>query len=130
MVNSLRDDFRKRLAVILTPEQVKRFEQVVIQIMGIHGLADRRRELGLSPDQVTRIGRLQGDQTRAHNEAARNAFTEGARDAAAVARSREKDWAIRREFYERALKELSAEQRKTWDSLIGPPYKDAFTPLD
>ena len=99
------DEFNKKLAAELKPEQVRRLKQLVLQQDGPHALLDRRviRGLGLSAEQEDRIDALLPPRRKAYIPKVEYAKVAEEIDAAA----------------KEAEKVLTAEQRKRWDTIIG-----------
>jgi Spy/CpxP family protein refolding chaperone len=118
-------EVRKNLAEILKPEQVKRFEQIQLQQMGLMAAPDMPRvqeTLKLTDDQKAKLAALQTEQ----REAMRELFSGGGGgDRQAVG---EKMAELRKKSSEKALAVLTDAQKSSWKELTGEPFEVRFEP--
>jgi Spy/CpxP family protein refolding chaperone len=108
----------KGLAEILKPEQVKRFKQIEWQQGGANALANAEvaEALKLTDEQKTKVKDLLADHSKQQRELFQAA--QGDREGA-----REKMIALTKETKEKGLALLTAEQKTSFDTLLGSPYE-------
>jgi Spy/CpxP family protein refolding chaperone len=116
-------DMDKALADILDPKQVKRLHEIQVQTAGAMGLTMGRvgDKLKLTDDEKQKIRDLNqevGQQMREIFQSAQD-DREGAM---------KKMTALRKETLAKALKVLTADQKKTYDELAGKPFELKMEP--
>jgi Spy/CpxP family protein refolding chaperone len=115
---------RKELEEILKPEQVKRFQQIQFQQMGVLGAATMPRvqeTLNLTDEQRTKLRTIQEEQ----QESARQIRESTGGDFAA-AMTKMAD--LRKKTNEKALAVLTDSQKAAWKDLTGEPFEVRFEP--
>ncbi len=114
-------DLRKGLDNILKPDQVKRFDQIQVQAMGINAfmLPRVQEALTLTDDQRSKIREI----TEEHNQAMRDVFQGAQTDREAAM---QKLTALRKQGTEKAIAVLTDSQKKSWADLIGAPFEVRF----
>lgn len=120
----------------LTAEQAKRISQLETQQMGIRAFTSEKivAELKLSDDQKESIKKISDEYNKESGDLRREYGMGGGfggggggggggrPDPEKMAEFRKKDKVLREEAQEKAEKVLSADQKKTWSSLIGTPF--------
>ncbi len=109
--------YRKRLAEILRPEQVKRFEQIQIQQMGTVAFKanDVQLALKLTEHQKARLEAIDREKKASLSGNARN----NGKDRRAEIAGR---LAVEAEALVKSVAELTDEQKATWKELYGQPF--------
>jgi len=117
-------ELRKGLDEILKPEQVKRFQQIQLQQMGVLGapVMPRVQEaLNLTDDQRSKLRTIQQEQ----QESMRGIFESAGDDrAAAMPKMAE----LRKKTNEKAMGLLTDTQKAAWKDLTGEPFEVRFEP--
>ena len=111
-------EVNKALADVLKPEQMKRFDQIRLQAMGLQAFNDPdvQAKLKLSADQKDKLqGIAQDSQSQM-----REVFQSAGDDRAAAMT---KITALRKETQDKALAVLSADQKGAWKDLTGEPFE-------
>jgi hypothetical protein len=119
-------EVRKGLNDLLKPEQVKRYEQIQLQQMGVLGaLAMPRVQEALNPteDQRSKLRTIQEDQREAMTELFQGGGGGGDR-AAAMQKLNE----LRKKGNDKAMAVLTDSQKSTWNELTGAPFEVKFEP--
>jgi hypothetical protein len=108
----------KRVAQILTPEQIKRVNQILLQRQGAQAFSDPNVQelLHLSADQKAKLKALAEESI----QEVRNDFRTPQGD---MEEMRKKAMRRRQEAMEKALAVLSADQREGWNDLKGAPFE-------
>lgn len=122
-MKEMTESMNKGLAEILKPEQLKRFHEIQLQQAGAMGLAQgaAAEKLKLTDDQKSQIREIQQESMQAMGDL-REQFQNDREGAM------KKMASIRKETLEKALKVLTAEQKKTYEGLTGKPYEVKFEP--
>ncbi len=118
---TMEKESKEGLAKVLTEEQSKRYEQIVLQQRGIEALTDPvvQKALSLNDDQTQKIDQIQQDlmeKSRELLQGAQGNFRE----------VMPKVMAARREAFTKAADVLTAEQKETWKKMIGEPFEIQF----
>jgi Spy/CpxP family protein refolding chaperone len=117
-----REAAEKKIAEILTPEQLDRFKQIRLQMEGIAALVEARvvKALALTDDQVSKLKAMQGQVREKMREA-----SQGLRDLtpeeqqAKMKEMRVKMQEMRKEVMDKALEVLTPEQREKLEKMKG-----------
>jgi Spy/CpxP family protein refolding chaperone len=114
---------RKALADVLKPEQMKRFEQIQLQQRGVDAFAspDVQSKLSLTDEQKQKIQSISEDSRQQVMEAFQSAGDDRQGAMAKIT-------TIRREAMTKASALLTADQKKSWEELIGAPFEVRFQP--
>jgi Spy/CpxP family protein refolding chaperone len=118
-VFALVQEQNKNLDKLLTPEQLKRFKQVFLQVQGLWALTDPGvvKDLKITDEQKEKLFKLQEERTKDM----RKLFDGG------QASSRKEAQAKLAEMHKAATAEglrlLTAEQQAKWKEMAGPPFK-------
>jgi RNA polymerase sigma factor (sigma-70 family) len=115
----------KSLPQILTPSQVKRFQQVGLQMLGTQAEFPSVGAMGYPEIQRTlKLSDQQKDNIRLLNKAAREAWDEevGAMGGIDVPRAFALATKIHNATMEKALPLLNKDQSATWDRMVGEPF--------
>lgn len=112
------DEMRKSLAKILKDDQLKRFEQIELQLRYAQAFADPKvqEKLKLTPDQKEKIKEI--------NEGAMSRMQEirqggqGDREG-----TMKKMTELRKETMTKAAAVLTSEQKATWKEMVGSPFE-------
>lgn len=114
----------KGLAELLTEEQVKRLDEIALQLMGIRALAneDVQKKLKVTSDQKTKID----DTMKAADDDRRKMFEEmrasgGGRDSFEAMRAKFDE--ARKKSDDKVLAVLTDEQKKKFDEMKGKPLE-------
>ena len=123
LMPKMQADMDKALTDVLKPEQLKRIHEIQVQTAGAMGLTMGRvgDKLKLTDDQKQKIRDLNqevGQQMREIFQSAQD-DREGAM---------KKMTALRKETLEKALKVLTADQKKAYDGLAGKPFELKMEP--
>ncbi len=115
--------FRKGLAEALKPEQLKRFEQIEVQQVGVAAFQMPRvvEALKLTDDQRAQVRGINAEMTTAVRDASRTAPRGGDVRKGAEALYH-KLMPIRAEALAKCLAALTDEQKATWKDLNGEPF--------
>jgi hypothetical protein len=119
-------EVRKGLTDLLKPEQVKRFEQIQLQQMGVLGaLVMPRVQEALNPteDQRSKLRTIQEEQREAMNEL-RQSGGGGGDFAAAMQKMNE----LRKKGNDKAMAVLTDSQKSSWKELTGEPFEVKLEP--
>jgi hypothetical protein len=98
-VKKVVDETNKALSEVLSPQQMERLRQILRQRYAFQTLEENAKVLGFTADQQKKIDAL----SREYNDKG-------------LSRAQEKA------IVDRAVAIMTPEQRKTWDSLVGPWY--------
>lgn len=127
----LNGELRKKLSKIMDADQLKRFDQVELQLSGVRGLGRENiaKELGLSEDVKKKIGALVERYDEDSQEIMQNAQHETDGNGAFRIKLSEQDEKklsdLGKKYREEATKLLTDEQKKKWIDMLGPEYKKA-----
>jgi Spy/CpxP family protein refolding chaperone len=117
-------EVRKGLEEILKPEQIRRYQQIQLQQMGILGAPQMPRvqeALNLTDDQRSKFQTIQEDQ----RESMREIFQSAGDDrAAAMTKMTE----LRKKSNDKAMAVLTDSQKAAWKDLTGEPFEVRFEP--
>jgi hypothetical protein len=104
---------------VLTAEQFKRYEQIVLQQRGIMAFADAeiQKALRLTDAQKARVHDLAMDLHGQMRDLTRSVSPEK------MAEVHERAMALHHKTLDRALAILSAEQKATWKELVGKSFE-------
>jgi hypothetical protein len=123
LARSSREETVKGLKDILQVDQLKRYQEIVLQQRGFDAMseAEVQAKLNLSADQKDKIKGLQADFVKGRQEIFQNAQDnpQGAFP---------KFQALRKETQEKAMALLSADQKKSWKEMTGEPFEIKFEP--
>jgi Spy/CpxP family protein refolding chaperone len=117
-------DLRRELEEILKPEQVKRFQQIQFQQMGVLGAASMPRvqeTLNLTDEQRTKLRTIQEEQQQSMRE-----IFQSAGDDRAAAMTKMAD--LRKKTNDKAMAVLTDSQKASWKDLTGEPFEVRFEP--
>jgi hypothetical protein len=117
VMQSIMEPSNKKVADILTPAQIKRLNQILLQRQGAQAFSDPgvQKSLHLTPDQIARLKTINNELAQEMRQAFRN-------PGADVADMRTKGVTRRKEALAKALAVLSDEQTKIWKDLEGAPF--------
>lgn len=119
---------RKKLATILDAAQMKRFEQIELQLSGVSVFMrdDVGKSVGLTADQKAKIKSLAAKIDEATQDMVENGIQEDV-GGAVIVKLRPEDEKKLEEMNRKALAEavrlLTADQKKKWDELAGAEFK-------
>jgi Spy/CpxP family protein refolding chaperone len=118
---SVTSEVNKALADVLKPDQVKRFNQIRIQVQGLQAFADPdvQAKLNLDADQKQKIRSIAQDSQGQMREVFQSAGDDRAG-------ARRKLAELRKENMDKALAVLTADQKSTWKDLTGEPFEVQF----
>jgi Spy/CpxP family protein refolding chaperone len=119
-------DLRKGLSDVLKADQVKRFEQIQLQQMGVLGAPAMPRvqeALNLTDDQKSKLRSIQEEQREAMGELFQGGGGGGDREAA-----RQKMTDLRKKGNDKAMAVLTDSQKSTWKELTGAPFEIRMEP--
>lgn len=113
----------KTLGTFMKPEQVKRFEQIVLQQRGAEALTDPvvAKNLKVTEEQTGKVKALMGEQRTRMMEAQQEAS--GDRQAAM-----QKGTAIRKETNTKVMALMTDAQKATWKEMAGEPFEITYAP--
>jgi Spy/CpxP family protein refolding chaperone len=112
-------DVRKGVGEILKPAQVKRFDQVQLQQIGVLGVGQMPRiqeSLKLTDEQKSKLGTIQEEQRAAVGEIMQGGGFNNPE-------TRQKMADLRTKSNEKAMAVLTDSQKTTWNELIGEPFE-------
>ena len=114
---------KKTTAEILKPEQLKRYNQISYQQMGLQAFNDPdvAAKLKLTDDQKDKVKAL-GQEAQSAMAELRQEFQNDREGAM------KKMTAMRKEHTEKAVGLLSSEQKTTWKELLGSPFEIVIAP--
>ena len=119
-------EIRKGLTDLLKPEQVKRFEQIQLQQMGVLGAPAMPRvqeALNLTDDQKSKLRSIQEEQQESMRELFQGGGSGGDR-AAAMQKISE----LRKKGNDKAMALLTDSQKASWKDLTGEPFEVRIEP--
>jgi DNA-directed RNA polymerase subunit F len=120
MMKEMSASTKTKLKDILKPEQLKRYDEISLQAMGVDAFSDDEvtGKLKLTDDQKKKLADLQEDT----QEEIRSAFqdAQGGGDRQALGRKMRE---IRDQAREKALTVLTDEQKATWKEMTGKPFQ-------
>lgn len=118
LMAEVEQDICGRVKEVLEPEQLERFEQIRIQAMGLQAFSDPTvvEKLEITDAQKGKVDSLV-EELDANT---REAFQDAQGDFRAAG---EKIASLRKEAFERAVKELTEDQKKAWGELTGEPFE-------
>jgi serine/threonine protein kinase len=107
---------------VLTPAQLRRFQQLALQYLGGNALSDPElgKTLLLTAEQKQRIGRIQEEARRTKSGSA----GPGGRSGREGRKPDEDGSATRTQL----LDVLTVEQKARWDEMLGPPFPGSLGP--
>jgi hypothetical protein len=107
---------------VITPEQFKRFDQIVVQQRGIMAFSDVdiQRKLQLTNEQKDRLHGLAMDLHRQMRSLSQNASADK------MSEVHEQGTVLQRKALDQAVATLTAEQRTTWKELVGDHFDVKF----
>lgn len=121
----------RQLGDVLTADQIKRLKQINLQAEGLRAFTNPEvsAALNLSDDQRAEIRKISEETTAAVREAFSGTFTRGERPSEErMAEARKKAQAIQADALAKAKGVLTAEQKRTWDTLMGEPFDVSSLP--
>ncbi len=107
----------KAVATVLNDKQMKRFRQINLQIQGPQAFVKDetvRKDLNLTSSQVKNIEEILADASKETQELFKEGFGAG---------TREKMQGINKEAKEKVMNVLSADQKRTYEKMIGEEFK-------
>jgi len=115
------DAVLKALAEVLNPDQMKRLNQIDLQVKGYRALNEARVQMALkmSNEQKDSLTTILNDSDKEMKEALKEAQGGGGGFGAV----REKLTTLRKETQDKAMGLLNADQKKTWQELTGEEFK-------
>ncbi|GBC98168.1 hypothetical protein HRbin17_00665 [bacterium HR17] len=115
---AMQGEVEKQLATVLNEQQMKRLRQIALQVEGYTALErpDIAKQIGVTEEQQRKIR----DILRQAAEKRRAVFQQGQGDRQAAFQKMQE---IRRWVDSEIEKLLTAEQKKKWQELVGPPFK-------
>jgi len=119
-------EVRKGLNDLLKPEQVKRYEQIQLQQIGVLGAPAMPRvqeALNLTDDQKSKLQTIQAEQREAMGELFQGGGGGGDR-AAAMQKMTE----LRKKGNDKAMALLTDSQKASWKELTGEPFEIKMEP--
>jgi hypothetical protein len=119
-------EVRKGLTDLLKPEQVKRFDQIQLQQMGVLGaIMMPRVQEALNPtdDQKSKLRSIMEEQQEARRELFQGGGGGGDRQAAM-----QKMTELQKKGNDKAMAVLTDSQKSSWNELIGAPFEVKFEP--
>jgi hypothetical protein len=120
-------EVRKAAADFLKPEQLKRFRELEVRLLGVNAFEDPevRRVLGLTDKQLAALKavkeKAQKEGSEFSNKQQAEAGDDPARQREAYQKVQEKQAALGKETLDKMLGQLTEEQRKKWTDLRGGP---------
>lgn len=118
VMEDVRKAMEKKVAEILTPEQLKRVKQIELQQRGVMVLADPEvaAELGLTEDQKSQLNQIQEDARKQMREAWQSGQGGGGN-------MWQKIQEMRRENEKKAMEVLTPEQKTKLAEMMGEPFE-------
>ncbi len=129
ILSKLQPDLKKRIAKVLSEDQMKRFSQIELQSAGVKALQRDEivKTLDITKDQAAKIAKLSQEMDDIQEKAMENAeretvpgggvrFVLGAAEEKKLAEARKKN-------LQQALAVLTEDQQKKWAELTGPEFK-------
>jgi hypothetical protein len=116
------DNIHKRLAEFLSPEQVKRFDQISVQNAGFAAFTmfpHVRDRLGFTEDQVAKLLEVQEELTRMAGP--RSALQQRVMEDPEGMRKKSEE--ATKAAIAKVIAVMTDEQKKTWADLTGPPFR-------
>jgi hypothetical protein len=123
---ALSADMRKGLPDVLKAEQIKRFEQIQLQQMGVLGAPAMPRvqeALNLTDEQKSKLRTIQQEQREAMTELFQGGGGGGDRAAAM-----QKMTDLRKKGNDKAMALLTDSQKSAWSELTGAPFEVRMEP--
>ncbi len=121
-------EIRKGLTDILKPEQVKRYDQIVLQQMGVLGAPAMPRvqeALNLTDDQKSKLRAIMEEQSEARRELFQGGGGGGGGPSPeAMAKMTE----LRKKGNDKAMAILTDSQKSSWKELTGEPFEVKLEP--
>jgi Spy/CpxP family protein refolding chaperone len=117
LIRTVNDDFRKNIDDVLTPEQVKRLDQILLQRAGVNTFTTPRivKALKLTDDQKVKIREIEEELGKSLRETVPD-------DQKRLGDASEMVAELRKLANEKALDVLTDAQRKAWLELTGKPF--------
>lgn len=114
------EETRQGLDAVLRPEQLKRLDQIHVQLAGIQAFSDPRVEkaLRLTEEQKRQIRTIRGEASRGFSSSPRGNLTEILKKATV----------LRKELVQKAVAVLTPSQRQAWKELTGEPFEIKIEP--
>jgi hypothetical protein len=109
-----------RFKGILQPQQIARLKQIELQERGLRAFSDPdvERALGLTREQKAKIKEISEQAEQKMHEALQRG-----QKGQNLSSTLQKLLAARRDMLEKAEQALTADQKKTWSGLAGPPFE-------
>jgi Spy/CpxP family protein refolding chaperone len=126
MGQAMAAEVRKGLTEILKPEQVKRYDQIQLQQMGVLGAPGMPRvqeALNLTDDQRSKLRTIMEQQQESMREIFQGGGGGGDREA-----MMQKMTELRKKGNDKAMAVLTDAQKSSWNDLIGAPFEVKFEP--
>jgi hypothetical protein len=120
-------EVRKGLSDILKPEQVKRYDQIQLQQLGVLGAPAMPRvleALNLTEDQRSKLRTINEEQAEARRELFQGGGGGGGFSPEAMQKMNE----LRKKGNDKAMALLTDAQKSTWNELTGAPFEVKFEP--
>lgn len=120
---TIQQEAKKPVSELLSADQMKRFQQIDRQVRGIDAFneADVQAELKITDSQKGQFKDLMDSR----NEKRREVFQSANGDREVM---RTKMLELTKEFEEKAMGILSADQKKAWKEMLGEPFKLVIEP--
>jgi hypothetical protein len=131
-LNSETKASREKIATILKPDQIKRMKEVFLQIFGLGPLnyPDFQTELKLTPEQVKQIDSIKETMLAEMRAGWQVPPDDPAKQAATLTENRKRLEGISKGANAKTLAVLTAEQKKTLETLKGASFKFNPTKAD
>jgi Spy/CpxP family protein refolding chaperone len=121
IMKKITTDTEKALKDVLKPEQIKRLNQIQLQVRGVDALNEEevQKELKLAPEQKDEIKTISDDLRKQRGEVFRSL---GGFDPDKMAEARKKMEAMNTEAMEKINKVLKDDQKKAFDGMKGAKF--------
>ncbi len=111
---------KEKLNEILLPHQMKRLDEIYVQVLGVRALQDPEvsKKLGITTRQKEQIEKVQNESRESIRSQMESLFQSGDRE-----QIREKMTEFRKESDNKVLAILTASQKKTFEQMKGEPLE-------
>ncbi|MBX3118041.1 MAG: hypothetical protein KF784_03180 [Fimbriimonadaceae bacterium] len=128
LITRLDVELRKKLSAILTPDQLKRFDQIELQISAVRAFSRENiaKAMDFSADQKKKLDSIMetyNQGMRAINENAQHEQVDGGFRVILGPEDEKKLDQLRIKALDDIKKLMTPEQKKKWDELTGPEFK-------
>jgi Spy/CpxP family protein refolding chaperone len=116
---------RKEVSAILTPDQLNRLKQILLQVNGAEALQDKEvaKKIGITPEESAKLQKLQLQTNATLRSSLGTQRSSGQEQTQLLGANIQAADKIDNQAQEQYLRALTPEQKQKFDGLVGAPFK-------